>query len=209
MALWPWVVIPLPTRAQSRFLLGTVSPGRYTVSPTAHIQGSTMGVSAQEHLAMHHSELCLAHFLLLTLKSSFPEHIPIAPGTQGLLKVTLYTAFLTPGSEKKMLYNGRTAMCGEGLPVSTAGQGSQLKVVHKQTRAAGDAESPGTGAVEMWLTGHKCCKHSTGRTQKIPVWELMAPPSPDPTWSNKALRRGHDVHPGCRLQHDSSVLERN
>lgn len=147
---------------------------------------------------------------LWTLKSSFPDHTSIASGTQGLLKVTLYTAFLTPGSEKKTLYNGKTAMCGGALPVSTAGwgQGSQLKVLHEQTRVSGDAESPGTGTVEMRLFGYKDCKRSPGWTQKIPGWELTAPPSPDPTRRSKALPRRHDVHPGCRPQ-QYSILERN
>lgn len=120
--LWPWVVIPFPAGAQSRFLLGTVSPGRDTVSHTALTQGSTTGLSAQEHLGMHHSHPCLALSPLWILKTPFSEQSPIAPGTQGLFKVTLYTAFPTPRSEKKTFYNGRTATCGGNLPWPGAGE---------------------------------------------------------------------------------------
>lgn len=102
-------------------------------------------------------------------------------------------------------------MCGGALPVSAAGrgQGSRPKVLHKQTRASGDAESPGTGTVEMQLIGCENCKRSPRWTVKIPAWELMAPLSPDPTRRSKALPRRRDVHLGSRPQHYSSILERN
>lgn len=56
LSLRPWVMIPLLAGAQGRFLLGTASPGRYTVNHTAPTQGSIPGRSAQERLGMHHSE---------------------------------------------------------------------------------------------------------------------------------------------------------
>lgn len=151
---------------------------------------------------MHHSQQHLALFPLDSRLSS-PDHTPIASSTQGLPKVTPYTASLTPGSEKKMLYQGRTAMCVGALPSNTAGQdlGSWVKVLHKQSRVSGDAESLGTGTMEMQLIKCKTC--SPGWTEKIPSL------SPSPAHKSKALPRRHDVHPGCLPQHYSSTLERN
>lgn len=97
--------------------------------------------------------------------------------------MTLYRALLTPGSEKKMLYDRKTAMCREALSVSTAGQGqgSRMKALHKQTRVSGDAEAPGTSTVEMQLIGCESCKRNPGWTQKIPAWDLTAPLRSNPT----------------------------